>query len=271
MNKASLAAAGRALALMTLLAGPVAVDAAGGVDTAARPELAPDGTLKVGIIVENPIAVTRDPHTGALKGLAVDISNAMAERLGTPWQAVPFASGRELAEGLKSGRAAVAFLARAPAREKEFAFTRSYVEIESTLLVAPGADIRSLEDIDRKGIRIAVIEKSSQDFLLSARLKLATLVRLKSGATKDSIEALRERRAEAVAGNTHRLSGAMTAVPGARLLPGRLLKTDYALALAKGKPAALAFLEGFVAEAKVNGLIARAIAGAGLKGVVVAP
>lgn len=239
-------------------------------EAAARAELAPDGTLRLGIIDTNPVIVAKGPD-GRLAGLGVDLGQALAQRLAVPLAPVPFASGRDLFEALKAGRLRIGLLAIAPARAAEVAFSPPYVEIESTFLVPAGSPIAALADVDRAGVRVAVIEKSSQDFHLSKTLKHASLVRLTEGATERGLALLRAGEVEAFAGNTHRLSGAVAQLAGARVLPGRFLKADYAFALPKDTFAGLDYVARFVAEAKESGLIRDAIARAGLTGVVVAP
>jgi polar amino acid transport system substrate-binding protein len=257
--------------LVALFAAWPGIAGAQDADKAARGELAPTGALRVGIIETNPIVVVRDPADNRLRGFGVDVGRALAERLGAAFTPVAFGSGRELFEALKDGRIDLGFLAVAPARAAEVDFAPPLIEVESTFMVPPGSPILATADIDRPGVRVAAIEKSSQDFHLTKTLKHATVVRLAGGATERGIELLRSGQIEAFAGNTHRLAGALAQVPGARVLPGRFLKADYTIALPKGRAAGLPFVARFVADAKTSGLAAGAITRAGLRGVVVAP
>src|SRR3989449_10611844 len=64
-------------------------------------------------------------------------------------------------------------------RANEIAFTAAYLEIPVTYLVPAGSPIRTLADVDRPGVRVAVSEKSAYDLFLSRTLKHAQLVRAK--------------------------------------------------------------------------------------------
>ena len=63
-----------------------------------------------------------------------------------------------------------------PARAAQIAFSAAYLEIEATYLVPADSKIRSVEEIDRKGVRIAVAARSAYDLYLSRSIKNAELV-----------------------------------------------------------------------------------------------
>ena len=67
------------------------------------------------------------------------------------------------------------------------------------------------------------------------------------------------------------LIAAQRGLPDARILPGSYFNVPIAIGVAKGRAAAVAgFVDAFVKDAKASGLIERAIARAGVTGVVVA-
>ena len=80
-------------------------------------------------------------------------------------------------DALGSGAWDVAFLAIEPARSAQISFTAPYVVIEGTYLVPVNSPLRSIGDVDREGVRIAVGNKSAYDLYLSRTLKRAQLVR----------------------------------------------------------------------------------------------
>ena len=51
---------------------------------ALKAELAPTGTLRAGINYNNPLLARRDPATGELSGIAVDLSRELGRRVGVP-------------------------------------------------------------------------------------------------------------------------------------------------------------------------------------------
>jgi polar amino acid transport system substrate-binding protein len=60
-------------------------------------------------------------------------------------------------------------------------------------------------------------------------------------------------------------------LPGSRILDGAFLVAGVAISLPKDRPAALAFLNDFVTNAKRDGTVRRAFDDAGLKELSIAP
>jgi len=130
------------------------------ISTAARSDLAPTGTLRVGINQGNFLVVTKDPASEELRGIAVDLARELGRRAGLPVEFITYASAGKMAEAVKTGAWDVAFLGAEPERRNEIAFTPAYLEIEATYLVPAGSPIRAIVEVDRDGVRIAVAAKS---------------------------------------------------------------------------------------------------------------
>ena len=125
----------------------------------------------------------------------------------------------KLADGVQTGAWDVAFLGAEPQRAAEIAFTAAYLEIPSTYLVPAGSPIRSIDEVDREGVRIAVAEKSAYELYLSRTLKHAKLVGTKGlDASYDLFVA---EKLEALAGLKPRLLTDVQKLPGSRVLDGQ--------------------------------------------------
>jgi polar amino acid transport system substrate-binding protein len=142
-------------------------------------ELAPGGTLRAGINLANILLVTGSTPAGEPTGVAPDMARAIAERLGVAVSYVPFASPGEVADAAGTDAWDIALIAADPQRAETIAFSAAYVEIEATYLVPAGSEIRSLADVDRPGMRVAVSDRSAYDLYLSRSLKHAELHRAK--------------------------------------------------------------------------------------------
>src|SRR5690606_8100804 len=94
-----------------------------------REYLAPKGLLRATDNVGNPILAYLDA-TGDAKGVSVDLSYALAERLDVPIELKVFKTARESVETVASGDADVGFFAVDPERGANIAFTEPYVVIE---------------------------------------------------------------------------------------------------------------------------------------------
>lgn len=145
---------------------------------AALADLAPGGSLRVTLILSNPVQAVKDPATGDLRGPAIDLARSLANWLGVPLETVSHARAEDIVASARSGTWDIAFLAVDPARANEVDFSRPYLEA---------------------------------------------------------------------------------------------LAVRQAIALPKGKPAGLAYVNQFIEQARTSGFVQRSIERAGLKGVHVAP
>ena len=116
------------------------------------------GKLRVGINFGNALLASRDAG-GTPGGIAVDLARELARRVGVAMDLVSYDSAGRMADGAKAGAWDVPFLGADPDRANEIAFTAPYLEIDSTYLVPAGSTLRSLADVDREGVRVAVSDK----------------------------------------------------------------------------------------------------------------
>jgi polar amino acid transport system substrate-binding protein len=174
-----------------------------------------------------------------------------------------------MADAVRTGVWDIAFLAAEPARANEIAFSAAYLEIEATYLVPAGSPIRTLADVDRPGVRIAVADKAAYDLYLSRTLKHAQLVRAEG--IDGSYELFVAQRLDVLSGLKPRLLMDVEKLPGARILDGRFTAVQQGIGTPKARAAAAGYLREFVEEAKSSGFVAAAIAKHGVRGVNVAP
>jgi len=234
----------------------------------AKFDLAPSGTLRVGINFGNVLLTGKDPKSGEPRGVAVDLAREVGRRLGVPVEIVPFDSAGAMADAVKTGKWDVAFLAAEPQRANEIAFTAAYAEIEATYLVPAGSALRSIADVDRPGVRIAVASQSAYDLYLSRTLKNANLVRV-PGAT--AYETFLSQKLDALAGLRPLLLIDSGRLPGSRVLEGRFTNVQQAIGTPKAREAAAKYLRDFAEDVKASGFVARSIDKHAVRGLAVAP
>lgn len=234
----------------------------------ARNALTPTGKLRVGILLTNPLQVTKDTASGELKGVAIDLGKALARRIGVPFVPVGYPSVAALVESANSGDWDVAFLAMDPTRAKVVDFAAPFMEVEVGYMVLAGSSINAMTDVDRPGIRIAVARKGGPDLFLSSNLKHASLVR--SPEIPAAVEMLKSGKADVVASNKPALFSLSERLPDFRILNGWFTTVDYGIATAKGRDAGNAYVRKFIEDAKATGFVKSSIENAGLRGVVVA-
>ncbi len=242
------------LLLMTL---PFAASASTSASAEVREQLAPTGTLRAAINYNNPLLARYDPVTGRLGGLAVDLARELARRAGVRLELIPFDAAGAISESALDNAWDVAFLAIDPVRGKNIDFTAAYLELEGTYMVAVASPLQRIEDVDRKGVRIAVTAGSAYDLFLSRALKHAQLVRARD--TPRSMELMREQRLDAVAAVRTALVAEAKRVAGLRVLAGHFMTIPQAAGVPKGRPAAARYVREFIEEMKACGFVADAL------------
>jgi polar amino acid transport system substrate-binding protein len=220
-------------------------------------ELAPTGVLRAAINMGNFLLVTRRSPSGDPEGVAPDMAREIASSLGIPVAYVPYARPGELADAAGSGVWDIGLIGAEPARAEKIAFTPAYVEIEATYLVPAGSPLKTVADVDRAGVRIAVTARSAYDLWLERNIKNAELVRSDGGDA--TFKQFVDDKLEALAGLRPRLLEDVEKLPGARILDGQFSAVQQAVGTARKNTAGAAFLRDFVEEAKASGLVARLI------------
>lgn len=225
-------------------------------------EFAPTGVLRAAINHSNPILATRDPRTGELKGVAVDIARELGRRLGVPVTLLPFDAAGKISDTARTNVWDLAFLGIDPARAQDIDYSAAYVELEGTYLVPAGSTLRTITDVDREGNRISVTTKSAYDLFLTRAIRNAQIVRAPS--TPESIELFASQKMEALAAPRTALVPVAARFPGSRILEGHFMTIPQAAGIPKSRPAAARYLRSFIEEIKANGFVAQALQRHGL-------
>jgi polar amino acid transport system substrate-binding protein len=233
--------------------------------------LAPTGTLRAAFIRSNPVQGAIDPKTGEARGPAAEISRALAQRLGVPVKVSGVAGPGAVIDAVKKGEADIGFLAFDPARAGEVDYARPYALVQATYIALASSPLRAAADVDRPGVRIGVAGDDSSALFLSRTLKSATLVRNPGGNVDKAVAMLRAGEIDVYGANRQRLTEAAARIPDLRLFPDNFYGVGQAVVVAKGNRALLDAVNRTVEDARASGLVAGAIARAGLKGVDVAP
>ena len=229
-------------------------------------EIAPTGKLRAAINYGNAVLASKDAN-GQPQGVSVDLARALGARIGVPVELVTFDSAGKVSSSV--GQWDIAFLAVDPMRATDIAFTAPYVIIEGAYLVPANSPIKSNEEVDRAGTRVAVGAGSAYDLYLTREIKSATLVRAPtSPAVVDMMVA---QNLDVAAGVKQQLEADARRVPNVRLLPGRFMVINQAMGVPQGRPAAAAYLKQFVEDVKASGFVAESLKRHRIEGAAVAP
>jgi polar amino acid transport system substrate-binding protein len=240
---------------------------------AAVADLAPNGTLRAAINVGNAVLAAR-PKEGSAPdaeptGISVDLARELGRRLGVPVKLLVFDAAGKVVEAGKAGGWDIAFVALDPARAAEIAQSPPYVQIEGAYLVRNESPLKRNDEVDRKGHRVVVGRNSAYDLYLTRALKNAEIVRTPTSAMV--VDTLVKENYEVGAGVKQALENDARRVPGVRLLPGRFMVINQAMASQRGKEAGARYVREFIEEMKSSGFVAKAIERHQQPSAVVAP
>jgi polar amino acid transport system substrate-binding protein len=231
----------------------------------ARQTLAPAGRLRVGVYAGSPYSMIRDPVSGETKGIAIELGAALAMRLGVLYEQIEFRRPAEIYAALKAEQVDVTIANATPERADEFAWSPPLMLIELGFLVPPGSPVAEVADIDKPGVRVGVTQGGTMNGELAHELKNATVV--PAPTLKTGTNMLAEHTIDAYATNKANLFEMSDALPGSRVLAGRWGVEHLAMAIPSDHGAGLAYLRAFVEDMRSQGLVARAAARAGLRGI----
>jgi polar amino acid transport system substrate-binding protein len=235
--------------------------------SAARAELTPMGPLRVGINFGNTVLANKDVN-GAPVGIAPDLARELARRLNVQVEFVTYEAAGRMAAGAQAGDWDVAFLASDPDRANQIIFTPPYLEIDTTYLVLDAAPLKTVSDVDRDGVRIALSDKSAYDLFLTRNVKHAQLVR--APGPNSSAELFFRDKLDALAGIRPMLAQVARDHAGTRLLDGRFTVVQQAVGTPHGRNAAAVYLREFVEDIRASGFVAKIIQKNGILGVSIA-
>ncbi len=242
---------------------------AGDPDAAVLHDLAPGGPLRVGINYGNPNNASRNPATGQLSGVAVDLACTLARGTDRPLTVVGYSGVPPMLAGLTRGDVDLAFTL-ASAGSKVVNVAISHLGVENTYLVPDASPFQSVADVDAPGVLISVAQGNSPDVYLSATLKNATLVR--TATVPLALALLAKGQVNAFAGS--RSAEAMfiaSTFPSGRMLPDNFLIANIAAGLPLGHDQGLGYVDEFIDWGKTSGLVQLAIGRSQLIGVSIPP
>jgi polar amino acid transport system substrate-binding protein len=234
-------------------------------------ELAPTGTLRGGVVVSpapSAFFAIRDSK-GEVQGVTIDLLRVFAATPKLPLELQVYENSGQMTDAVAGGSCNLALMPRDAAREARVDFGPAYYLIASTYLVPAGSTIQSIEEINRPGVRIVAIANTTTARSARRTAPHASLEEVPSVDVMTEMAATGKGDAFALSHDS--FAGLLPKLPGARVLAGHFQQTGIAVAVPKGRPAALKFATKLLENAKKSGLVRRALDAAGFKDAEVAP
>jgi polar amino acid transport system substrate-binding protein len=234
-------------------------------------QLAPTGKLRGGVVAAptaSALFAIREGK-GEVRGVTVDLIRGFAVALKLPLAIQIYDNSGQVTDAVASGDCDVAFMPQDSERAKLVDFGPAYYLIESTYLVPAGSTINTIDEVNRPGRRIVAISNTTT--ARSAR-RTAPHANVEEVPSVDQMtEMASQGQGDAFALSHDSFAGLLPKLPGARVLPGNFQQTGIAVAVPKGRPAALKIVSELLEVAKTSGVVRRALDAAGFKEAAVAP
>ena len=170
-----------------------------------------------------------------------------------------------LVDDIESDNWDVAFIARSSSREEIMKFSETYLSLEQGFLVPTDSSIKTMEEVDRPGIRVGVPAGGSVISRVAGILSDEKLVEVGMPRAADLMRSGAVDVFSANKGNLYQISDQL---PGSRVLDGYFTVDEFALGIPIGRKIEMSFLNEFIEEIKSQGLIEGASKRAGVRGVV---
>ena len=234
-------------------------------------ELIPTGKLRAGLVfapAPSALFVVKDKN-GIPRGVTVDLSRDLARQLGVEVEFMLAPNTGELTDALASGAIDVSFMPVDDERRQRVDFGPVYFLVESTYLATEASGIKTAEEVDRPGVRVVGIANTTTIRAAARSLKHTTITAMQS--VGEAVGMMASGKADAFALSRDSLPPFAKMLPGSRIVTGGFQLTGIAIAVPKGRPAALAYVSKFLDKAKHFGMVRRAFDAAGFPDEPVAP
>src|SRR5207244_12428610 len=116
-----------------------------------------------------------------LAGVSVAVARALAAHLGVPIELRPYDNPVRYNESLAADDWDIGLAARDPARADHLAFSATFMEVDNGYVARPGAAPTNAEEVDRRGVKIAVTQGSAPHTVLMRLIKNAEIVLVPGG------------------------------------------------------------------------------------------
>lgn len=239
--------------------------------SAQRTPFSKTDMIRAAYLASNPAQATKDPATGAARGVVPDLVRELERTRGVTVTLVGQPNPQRVIDAVRNGEAEIGFVAYNPERAGPVEFTKPYLLVNQTFIVKSDSPIKSIADIDRQGRKLGATRADSIALYLRRTLKQGTLIELDDTA-RDTIERLlRDGAIDAYGSNRQRLTDWTKDAKGVRLLSDDLYGVEQAIIVPGGRRDALDAANQFIDEVRRSGFLKASVDRSGVVGITVAP
>jgi len=222
-----------------------------------KQELSSNEYLRAAINMSNFLLVTDKDKNGTPIGISPDMALELAKRLDLKLELIPYPSPGEIADDAGNNKWDICNIGAEPQRAEKINFSSAYAEIQATYLIQPGSTIKSLEEVDLKGNRISVADRTAYGLWLERNIKNAELITV--DGVGESVKIFIEDNLDALAGLRPQLIDTVKEIKDSTLLDGYFMSVQQAIGTSKNNTNATKYIAQFVEEMKSNGYVKQLI------------
>jgi polar amino acid transport system substrate-binding protein len=218
--------------------------------------IAQRGRLVVGVSQTTYLFGHRDPYTGDLVGLDIDIAREIAAAIFGRRDRIQFWSitSAQRIPYVTSGKVdmVVRTSSMTCARWREVSFSTQYYQAEQRLLVPRNSTVRSIDDLGGKKVCAAA---GSTDLAVVASAA-SRPVPVAAAEVIDCLVLLQLGQVDAISNDDALLMGLVAQDPATRIVGPSLDHEAYGIMMAKGAPDLVRFVNGVLARMRADGTLA---------------
>src|SRR3954466_9872391 len=182
--------------------------------TGVTADLAPGGKLRVASIGANPVLVQKRAD-GNVGGVAIEVGRFLADKLGVVFEPVIYAEPTAYRQSFGKGEWDIAIGPRDLGGDT-VDFTPDLVVVDNLYVAAPGKRFADAGDVDKPGVRIALLDGGAPAIFLRRTLKAAEVV-IVSGRDA-GMAALRDGKADVYGSNAENVYYVADTLAGASIV-----------------------------------------------------
>ena len=209
-------------------------------------KLAPTGELRVGLNMSNFLLVSSKDSNGLPEGVSPDIGKKLAKELNVICKLVQFEKPGLLADAVNDDKWDIGNIACEKERAKSIDFSDPYVNIDANFIFRKKDNFMSNDEVNSKGVKIAVVERSAYDLWLTEHFKNAELIKVNT--IDNSHKLFREGVADVLAGLKPKLIDELKLNNDFKIISNPFTYIKQSIGIKKGNPEILNFLNEFISK-----------------------
>jgi len=216
-------------------------------------KLVPTGVLRVGINMSNFLLINGKDSDGLPDGVSPDIGKRLARELNVECKLIQFKKPGLLADAVDEDMWDIGNIACEKERSKTIDFTNPYVNIDANFMFRKKDNLKTNDDINLPGIKIAVLERSAYDLWLTENFKNVELIRVNT--IEESHQLFREDKVNVLAGLKPKLIEEIKTNNDFQIINNPFTYIKQSIGIKKGNPETLDFLNKFITNLIKEGYV----------------